>query len=144
MKLNSFILVLFLFVIHSHADVLSTTDQIKFDSNDNGQHEMVLDNTGLGIGINLTPTANLHVSGNSIISGQMSVGGSTGQSNLNINGSLGFSSQDVSDNVILGGTSYIFADASSGNIILTLPASESYLGRVYVIKKVSLDDGSLV
>ena len=51
------------------ADILSKTGTINFDVDFNGIQEMKLDSTGLGIG--LTPSANLHVQGNALISNQI-------------------------------------------------------------------------
>jgi hypothetical protein len=75
---------LFLLSSACFCDVLSTDGKIRFDIQSDGQAEMTLNSTGLGI---LTlPSSNLHVNGNAIISEQLYVGGSSGSSNLNVNG----------------------------------------------------------
>lgn len=64
-----------------HADVKlngkpisSDTGGIKLDSNEDGAVEVIIDSTGkLGVGV-LTPGANLHVSGNVYISGNITLG----------------------------------------------------------------------
>jgi len=100
---------------------------------------MTLNSTGLGIGT--APSANLHVNGNAIISEQLFVGGSSGSSNLNVNGTIGFGVQTVSSDTTLGDQTVIFADSSSDNLTLTLPYAGNVLGRVYTIKKlVSLNN----
>lgn len=115
------------------ADVKSTTGQIKFDTQSDNQAEMTLNSTGLGIGV--SPSANLHVNGNSIISDQLFVGGSSGSSNLNVNGTLGYGFQTITTSTMLSGNSIVLADTRSGNIVVSLPEASSYEGRKYTIKK---------
>lgn len=117
------------------ADIKSTTGRIKFDTQMDGQPEMTLNSTGLGIGI--TPSTNLHVNGNAAISNKLFVGGSAGSSNLNINGTIGFGFQTVSSNTDLREHSIVLADSSSDNITLTLPYAGNVTGRQYEIKKIS-------
>lgn len=117
------------------ADIKSTTGQIKFDTQMDNQAEMTLNSTGLGIGI--TPSTNLHVNGNSIISDQLFVGGSSGSSNLNVNGTLGYGFQTVSSNTTLSNSSIVLVDSSSDNIGITLPYAGNVTGRQYQIKKIS-------
>lgn len=119
----------------SVADVKSTTGQVKFDIQMDSQAEMTLNGTGLGIGI--SPSANLHVNGNAIVSNQLIVGGMTGSSNLNVSGTLGYGFQVISSNTILGESSTILADSSSDNILITLPYAGNVNGRQYQIKKIS-------
>lgn len=102
------------------------------------QAEMTLNNTGLGIGI--TPSANLHVNGNAIVTGQVFIGGSSGSSNLNINGSMGYGFQTVSFNATLEESSTVLADSSSDNITLTLPYAGNVTGRIYAIKKTQVSN----
>ena len=131
--------IFFLFIFITSAcfsDIKSTNGVIKFDSQMDNQAEMILNGTGLGVGI--TPTANLHINGNSIISDQLFVGGSSGSSNLNISGTLGFSVQSVSSDTSLGDHSVVLADTSSTNITLDLPPANNVPGRTYYIKKTSL------
>lgn len=117
------------------ADVKSTTGQIKFDTQLDNQAEMTLNETGLGIGI--TPSANLHVNGNAIVTEKMFVGGSSGSSNLNLNGTIGFDVQTISANATLGNSTVVLVDSSSDNITLTLPYAGNVNGRQYQIKKIS-------
>lgn len=117
------------------ADVKSTTGQIKFDANNDGQPEATLNSTGLGLGI--TPSSNLHVNGNAIVSDELFVGGGSGSSNLNVNGTIGFGFQSTTSSITLSANSIILADTSSDNLILSLPDASLYTGRRYTIKKTS-------
>ena len=119
------------------ADVKSTTGQIKFDTQMDNQAEMTLNATGLGIGT--TPSSNLHVAGNTVISRSLSIGGTSGSSNLNINGTIGFGFETVSENTILSSNSIVLVDSSSDNIIITLPYAGNVTGRHYTIKKISTE-----
>jgi len=120
----------------SFADVLGTKGNLLFDVQSDQQAEMTLNTTGLGIGT--SPSANLHINGNAIISNQLSVGGSEGSSNLNINGTIGYGIQMVSSDATLGDSSIVLVDSSSDNISLILPYAGNVAGRVYTIKKTSL------
>lgn len=117
------------------ADVKSITGQIKFDTQMDNQAEMTLNGTGLGIGV--TPSTNLHVNGNAIVTKQVFVGGNSGSSNLNVNGTIGYGFQTVTSSTTLSSNSIILADSSTGNILLSLPEASSYTGRKYTIKKTS-------
>jgi hypothetical protein len=121
------------------ADVKSTSGTILFDANNDQSSEMTLNDIGLGIGG--TPSTNIHVFGNTIISGALSVGGSAGSSNLNINGTMGLSTSTVSDNVSssspIWANSMVFADTTSGNLSISLPNAENVPNRMYTIKKIS-------
>jgi hypothetical protein len=117
------------------ADVKSTDGQINFDTQSNGSYEMILNQTGLGIGI--TPAANLHVNGNAIIPKQLFIGGSSGSANLNLHGTLGHGIVTLTTDANLDLASLYMADTSSGNIIATLPYAGNALGRVIQIKKAS-------
>jgi len=117
------------------ADVKSTTGQIKFDTQMDNQAEMTLNGTGLGIGI--SPSSNLHVNGNTIVSEQVFIGGSSGSSNLNVNGTLGYGFQTVSSNTTLSDSSIMLVDSSGDNITITLPYAGNVTGRQYQIKKIS-------
>ena len=128
-------IVLFFLTSVVMADVKSTTGQIKFDTQMDNQAEMTLNGTGLGIGV--TPSTNLHVNGNTIISNQLFVGGSNGSSNLNVNGTLSYGFQTVSSNTTLDDSSIVLVDSSSDNITITLPYAGNVSGRQYQIKKVS-------
>ena len=134
--MNRIIIVLLILTSSLVADVKSTTGQIKFDTQMDNQDEMTLNSTGLGIGI--TPSTNLHVNGNAIVTNQIFVGGSSGSSNLNVNGTIGYGFQTVTSSTTLSGNSIVLADTSSGNIVLSLPEANSYEGRQYTIKKTSI------
>jgi len=98
---------------------------------------MTLSSEGLGI-CTATPSANLHVSGNTIVSDKLRIGSVSGaNSTLHITGTMGYSVQAVSDNVTLSGNSYILANTSTGNITITLPSASSVAGRQYTIKKIT-------
>lgn len=65
-------------------------DGINFDIDSDRNYEARLNETGFGIGTT-NPSANLHVIGDVKLSGTLSVGASsTSQSNLNINGTVGY------------------------------------------------------
>lgn len=120
------------------ADVKSTTGSILMDVNSDGVQEAVLNTTGFGIGT-IAPSANLHVAGNSIVTGAMVIGGNTNTSgsNIHLSGSMGMTSVTLAGNTALGENSLVFADTSAGNVWLYLPAPSSVIGRTYMIKKVS-------
>lgn len=120
------------------ADVKSTNGTIKFDIQMNNQAEMTLNGTGLGIG--MAPSANLHVNGNAIISDQIFIGGSSGSSNLNVNGTLGYTIETISDNSTLFNSSHIFCNTSSDNIDLILPDPSTIPNQVFTFKKVSINN----
>jgi hypothetical protein len=126
---------LFLLSSTCFCDILSTTGQIKFDTQMDGQAEMTLNSTGLGIGV--LPSSNLHVNGNAIISDQLFVGSSNGSSNLNVNGTIGYGFQTITSSTTLSNISIVLADTSSANIILSLPQASAFEGRMYTIKKTS-------
>ena len=141
-SLKTFILGMFFFGTMSYAAVRSTQEQIKFYPNNDNLQKMELNGTGLGIGI--SPSANLHVSGNAIISDKLTIGSSSGSANLNIQGTLGFNHQTISSNTTLAEYSIVFVDSSNANITLTLPYAGNVLGRQYLIKKIStLNDVSV-
>ena len=125
-------------LVPASGDVKSLDGTIKFDSNFDGAPEAILNSTGFGIGTT-SPSANLHTAGNAIVSGTMVVGGTsnTNSSNLQINGSWGFSVQTVTGNTTLSSNSVVLADSSAGNITLTLPVASTVNGRMYTIKKTS-------
>ena len=123
-----------------YADVKSTTGSLRFDSNNDNSTEMVLNEIGLGIGI--TPSSNLHVSSNAIISGDLKIGTTSTQANLALSGTLGFSHLSISGNHTLSETashSHILVDTSQGNIFLHLPYAGNVQGRIYIIKKINLN-----
>ncbi len=116
--------------------VTSETGTINFDISDDGTPEATLNATGFGIATS-SPSANLHVNGNAIITKQLIVGSSTtSNDNLHINGSMASNHQTVSANTNLGNHSYVFAGNSSSNITLSLPDPTQLSGRIYHIKKI--------
>jgi len=122
-----------IFPLALFSDVRSTSGLIKFDSNSDSSAEMQLNSTGLGIGV--TPAANLHVSGNAVVTDSLLLGTSHSRpSTFHLQGSLGMNAEMVSSNTTLSGNSIILVDSSSGNISLSLP-TENTLGRIYMIKK---------
>ena len=135
-KLNIYIVIFLLIGVQLYADLDSISGNINFDSDNNGITEVTINADGLGISIS-APSANLHVSGNSIITNNLSIGSSTSSnSTLNIYGTLGFSVETISDNTTLSGNSNILVGSSNGEITSTLPNSASVLGRLYSIKKI--------
>ena len=127
-----------------YANVGSPNGTINFDVQSDQLTEMKLTEAGLAIGPNLTPAANLHVQGQAIISNQLFVGGSSGSSNLNINGTAGFGTTTVSSNTTLGNQYLVLVDTSSGNITLTLPDLSNINGRNYRIKKLTLANNVII
>ena len=120
------------------ADVRSINGTINFDANSDGAFEATLNSTGFGLGTT-TPSTNLHVTGNAIVSGTMVVGGTSNASgsNLHICGTVATSVQTVTGNTTLTNHSVVLADTSAGNIWLYLPSPASASGRTYWIKKMS-------
>jgi len=127
--------ILILLISVTFCDVLSTDGKIRFDTRMDGQPEMTLNSIGLGIVI--LPSSNLSVAGNAVISDQLFVGGSSGSSNLNVNGTIGYGIQTVTSSTNLSGNSIVLVDSSSDNITLTLPYAGNVSGRQYQIKKIS-------
>ncbi len=127
---------LIIFSSHSIGAVQSTTGKIHFDVNNDGVSEASLISGSLAVGSNFTPSANLHVQGNALVSDQLSVGGTSGSSNLNIQGTMGFSFETISDNTTLSRNSLFFVNTSAGNITVTLPYAGNVLGRIYMIKHI--------
>ena len=102
----------------AHADLKSTTGTLKLDADGIGNADVTINSTGLGIGT--TPSANLHVAGNSLISGSLSIVDTTSSSNLALDGSIGFSLQTISSNTTVT-HSHAIVDTSAGNLELRLP-----------------------
>lgn len=119
------------------ADVASSTGQINFDTNSDNNYEMTLSSNGLGIGVT-SPTQSLEVSGNMIVEpGNVFIGSNSGNSTLNVNGTIGFGIESVSSNVILSGNTIVLTNTVSGNLTIEVPVASTVEGRVYHIKKVS-------
>lgn len=118
------------------ADFTSTKGSISFDTNNNGQFEATLNQSGLGIGAN-SPSANLHVEGNAIISNQLLIGTTQGSSILQINGSIGFGIESINSNTSLGGNSTVMADTSSSDILIAMPDASENEGLLYNVFKIN-------
>lgn len=118
------------------SDVKGTNDRINFDVDSNGSREMILNSTGLGIGVT-SPSANLHVQGNAIVTDKINIGGASTQGNLNLQGTWGHGFAQISSNTTLSShTVYIVdTDTAGGNLNLTLPHPASISGRKVMIKK---------
>jgi hypothetical protein len=133
-------LVLSFYTNQSFAAIRSNTGNIHFDSNNDSTNEMTLNQNGLGLGVS-SPSANLHVTGNTIISETLVVGGTVNTSNstLHINGSLAYALQSISSgsNTIVT-SSIVLADTSTGDITLGLPILSESIGQQITIKRTSL------
>lgn len=122
------------------ATLASETGELNFDTSSDGNHEMRLNATGLAIGTNLSPSANLHVAGNVIISDTVLIGAQHSTNNtLHVHGTISYEPQKVSSGNHTVESSIVFADTSSGNIVLSLPPVSSSLGMVVTIKRTSLN-----
>lgn len=118
----------------AECSIRSSSNIIRFDADNGGSPELILNEHGLGIGG--SPSTNLSVYGNSLISRQLAVGGATSSSNLHISGTMACSLQTAFGNVALGATSYVVSQGS-GNTVLTIPKASSAPGRIYCIKNSS-------
>lgn len=118
------------------ADVKGLNGIINFDRNSNGQADMKLDATGLSLSTTAA-TANLDVSGNAIITQQLIIGTSSSQSNLHIQGTVGFSQNETQSDVTIGEHMFNLLDTSSDNLVAVLPYAGNVSGRIYQIKKTS-------
>jgi len=142
---SAFVLLCLLFVVSRaqlSAAIESNTGNIHFNSDgqNNNDNEMTLSSDGLGIGI-ATAAANLHVSGNAIVSDKLSIGSSSSATSaLFISGTLGHNIQIITGNTTLSGNSYIIGQTSTGNITLNLPSASNATGRMYTIKKTIADN----
>lgn len=126
------------------AIVQSTTGQILFDVNEDGNAEAALSSSGLAIG-QVTAQANVHVSGCAIISTQLTVGSpSMGSSNLQISGSYAIVPMLVSSDANIENSSVVLANTSSQSIRLRLPYSGNCEGRVVDIKKISASNNLFI
>lgn len=117
--------------------IRSTTGNILFDINNDGSSEAHLNSDGLAVGSALSPSTNLHVTGSTIVTGDLVIGGTAGNSTIEVQGTIGYSHQTVSSNTTLDATSIVLVDTSSDNVTVTLPYAGNVLGRQYCIKKIS-------
>jgi hypothetical protein len=98
---------------------------------------MRLNTTGLLVGNSGSPSANLQVMGNAIVTNRLTIGSSTsGSSNLNITGTMAFSSGNFLSSGNLGNNSVVFADSSAGDIDLQLPYASTVPGFVVTVKNI--------
>lgn len=119
------------------AAVKSTTGNIHFYPNYSGSSQATLNSNGFGLGTT-APSANLHVQGNAIICTQLTVGSSSGSSNLTINGTMSQSFTSTSSNITLtesNADSVILANSSAGNLRVSLPYAANVTGRILQIKQ---------
>ncbi len=120
------------------ADIKSTTGNINFDTNRDGQSEATLSTTGLAIDAGNSPSANLHVQGNSIISTTLSVGRTQSSANLTVNGTIGYSFSTLTGNTTLDTlNSTYLVDSSLGNVYIDLPDPAPHEGQIIMLKKTS-------
>lgn len=113
--------------------------QVDFDVNNDGNAEMTLAGNGLGVSTE-SPSTNLHVTGNTIITSSVIIGGNvnSSNSNLHVQGTIGFSNQSVSTGShIVANTSMVFADTSSGNVTVQLPDAGANANLILTIKRTS-------
>mgnify|MGYP006429634249 CR=1 FL=1 len=128
------------------ANVTTSKGNILFDVNNDDLSEASLTSTGLSIGSSQLPSEKLDVTGNAILTGTASVGGSPfGNHTFSLQGSFGQNIELVSGNGTIGTNSMILADSALGNLRLTLPdASAITDGRIYSLKKTSADHSVLI
>lgn len=138
------ILFIFSVVVSCYAtesgQICSVSGKIEFDCDNDQGSEMTLNHIGLGIGAQ-SSNANLHVAGNVIVSDRLSIGSLSGSSNLNIHGSISFTTLDISSDIELSesSSSHVVVDTSLGNIHVELPYAANVIGRMFRIKKSSVD-----
>ncbi|MBF0197863.1 MAG: hypothetical protein HQL32_09140 [Planctomycetes bacterium] len=124
--------------MQSYGALSSSEESITFDPTNTSVPVVTITTTGMGVCT--TPTTTLDVSGNTIISESLAVGSVSGNSTLEINGSLTMTPQFVSSNITLGGYNTALVDSSSGNITVTLPDVASSRGMTYTIKKTTFNN----
>lgn len=130
-------LLLFYCISHSilYADIIGYNGKIKFKTDIKNDEIMILTDNGLGV--NTSPEENLHINGNVKINEKLIIGDKIGNSNLEINGSIGYGYDVYSTNTTISSNSLVFVNSGSGNIKLNLPSVEINKGRKYFIKKIS-------
>lgn len=142
MRILSILTAILLSLFQLKGDIKSKTGSLTFDPNNDSSTEMTLNSTGLGIGV--TPAANLHVQGNAVLNGNVTVGSSSmGQSTLSIAGTVAYAVESVTTaSANIGDYSYVIANTLSAgsNISLTLPSASNSTGREITIKSVATDN----
>jgi len=123
--------------IESQAAIKSITGTIDFDSNNDGIHEASLTTTGLAIGPNTTPSTNLDIQGNAIISNSLIIGGTNNTSNstLHIHGTLSYGMQSVKAGGNQVANSIVLVDTSNGDVSLGLSNINTSVGQTITIKR---------
>lgn len=107
--LSTFVLLYF----SVHADLKSPDSIIKIDLNSDGKIEAEFNSNGLA------------------------VGGTSATANLDLRGSMAFSSATISSNTTLGDHTFVLVDTSSDNITVNLPYAGNVNGHYFTIKKIS-------
>ena len=136
-----FLIILFAsqFLNQIHGDLKSIDGTIKFDANNDQIPEMILQATGLTIGLG-SSSANLAVMGNAIVTRNCSVGSDVmGSSNLQVSGTMALAPNLLSANTTLNSSSLYLVDTTASNIVVTLP-SGNMAGREIMIKKINLSN----
>lgn len=126
-------------------DVRSTTGELHFKSQSENI-DMTLNASGLGLGTS-TPSANLDVQGNALISQQLNIGGHSGSSNLNLQGTLSIAPLSLTGSTTsydLNAYSVVMANTSSDNVKVKLPAANTAPGRTVQIKKTHANNSVIV
>lgn len=121
-----------------HGAVKSVTgSDLQFDAYADGHIDATLKTGKLGIA-NSSPSANLHVSGNTATT-ELVVGTAYSASNSSlVTNNIAFPIQSASsNNTVLSDRSYVLANTSSKSLSLQLPNPSQMNGRVYNIKKTS-------
>lgn len=112
-----------------YGKVSSTSGNIFFDVQSNGQAEARLNTTGLGLGIE--PTEKLHVNGNAIVTQTLT------SANLELTGAFVYAIENVttSQSIDKDKGFYLVNTNGAGNIVLSLPEPSDASMRTYLIKK---------
>ena len=130
----------FLTITSTQANIKSITGKIEFSKDNSANFDMKLDNKGLAIGPNMSAQANLHVSGNAVITGNTQIGSSITPADLHLSGGLHTSFQHFNSSGNLSSNTYILANSSSNTLVLHLPDATDVSGRIYNIKKTTEDN----
>ncbi len=141
-----YLTILSCFQVVACGELTSLSDNLLFDINSDFIHEMNLNNEGLAIGVGHSASANLDVLGNVIISEKLFLGTNTGSSNLNLSGSISYSSLNVAGNTTLddASPSYIIVDRSNQDIHLELPFAANVIGRKINLVGASADNALFI
>jgi hypothetical protein len=113
------------------ANVESSSGVINFDANRDSTPELIVNTTGLGIGI--APNTKLDVDGSSWITGNQTITGSLSSNNFDLRGAFAMTPLITSSNTTAMDNALIMAGSSSANIDVTLPNPASCTGRIYQV-----------